>query len=68
MSTVALEPRFKALCEPFGELPTITYGNSPQIRIVDADEVRTKVINGLHKFFIFFIQPNTFYGGVDKLK
>jgi hypothetical protein len=55
--------RFKALCEPFGELPTFTYGNRPQKRIVDADEVKTKIINGVNKFFIFFIQPNTFYGG-----
>ena len=55
--------RFKALCEPLGEFSMITYGNRPQICIADVGEVKTKVINGLNKFFIFFIQPNTIYGG-----
>jgi hypothetical protein len=55
--------RFKARYEPLGEFSMITYGNRTQIRIVDADEVKTKVINGVDKFFIFFIQPNMIYGG-----
>jgi hypothetical protein len=55
--------RFKARCETLGERPMISYGNRPQIRIVDADEVKTKVINGVNKFFIFFIQHNTIYRG-----